>query len=85
MHTNLQYKQYKKELIPELATNHQEADTRMVLHAKHMSDGQPFGNIIVRSNDTDVLIILLTHAGNIQSQLWMDAGLSKIIVGDILI
>ena len=63
--------------MPELSTNQEEADTRMVLHAKQISNTGLYKNVVIRSNDTDVFIILLTHASSISSQLWLDAGLSK--------
>ena len=65
----------KRELIPELASNQEEADTRLAVHVKHMSDNDLFQNIIVRANDTDVLIILLTHVSDLSAHIWMDAGL----------
>ena len=42
----------------------EEADTRLIWHAKHICESIPDRNIIIRANDTDVglLIILLTHA-----------------------
>ena len=48
----------------ELVCRHEEADTRLIWHVKHISESIPDGNIIIRTNDTDVglLIILLTHA-----------------------
>ena len=67
----------QRTLIPELASDQEEADTRLTLHAKHISDSGVFSNIVVRSNDTDVLIILLTHAENMAAHIWMDAGLNK--------
>ena len=46
----------------ELVCSHEEADTRLIWHAKHICGSIPDGNIIIRANDTDVglLIILLT-------------------------
>ena len=44
--------------------NHEEADTRLIWHAKHICGSIPDENITIRANDTDVglLIILLTRA-----------------------
>ena len=50
--------------IDELVCSHEEADTRLIWHVKHICESIPDRNIISRANDTDVglLIILLTHA-----------------------
>lgn len=45
--------------LPNLASTHEEADTRLVLHAIHMC--QDYDRIIVKSDDTDVLVILLYY------------------------
>ena len=45
------------ELVPELQCNHEEADTRIILHAQHAS-----GKCVVHCDDTDVLIILLAYS-----------------------
>ena len=61
--------------VPELFGAHMEADTRVMLHARHADINDP-GNIVVRANDTDVAIVLLAnvHVLNL-SQLWYDSGL----------
>ena len=43
--------------MPELECNHEEADTRMVLHARHAG-----GTCVVHSDDTDVFVLLLGHS-----------------------
>ena len=50
----------EERVVPELRSNHQEADTRMVLHAKHAG-----GKFVIHSDDTDVLVLLLGHAHNL--------------------
>ena len=45
------------EQVPELQCNHEEADTRMILHAQHAG-----GTRVIHSDDTDVLILLLGHS-----------------------
>jgi len=45
------------EPVPELRCNHEEADTRMVLHAHHAG-----GTCIIHSDDTDVFVLLLAHS-----------------------
>ena len=43
--------------VPELESSHEEADTRMILHAKHTN-----GPVVVHADDTDVIVLLLTHS-----------------------
>ena len=43
-------------LVPELQSCQEEADTRMLLHAKHAG-----GSCVFQSDDTDVLILFLAH------------------------
>ena len=45
------------EPVPELQCNHEEADTRMVLHAWHAE-----GMYVIHSDDTDALVLLLAHS-----------------------
>ena len=45
------------ERVDELQCNHEEADTRMALHARHAG-----GTCVVHSDDTDVLVLLLSHS-----------------------
>ena len=42
--------------VPELACDHEEADTRMLLHARHMGQAG-HTNIIIHTPDTDVFLI----------------------------
>ena len=42
-----------------------------------MCESNKDSNIIVRSTDTDVLIILLTHKHALQANIWMDVGVSS--------
>ena len=48
------------EPVPELRCNHEEADTRMVLHARHTG-----GTSVIHSDDTDVLVLLLAHSSSL--------------------
>ena len=48
------------EPVPELQCNHEEADTRMVLHAPHAG-----GTCVIHSDDTDVLVLLLAHSSSL--------------------
>ena len=40
--------------VCELISDHKEADTRLLLHAKHVSDTNHHSCIVIRSPDTDV-------------------------------
>ena len=42
--------------VPELKCNHEEADTRIILHANHAG-----GTCVIHSDDTDVFVLLLAH------------------------
>ena len=43
--------------VPELESSHEEADTRMILHAKHAK-----GNMVIHADDAGVTVLLLTHS-----------------------
>ena len=59
----------------ELYGDHDEADTRMAFHADHSEKHHP-GNIVIRCNDTDVLIIMLANVRHFtNSHIWLDVGL----------
>lgn len=56
-------KSVSKDGVSELTamhSSHEEADTRMILHAVYLS--AQFERIVVRSDDTDVLVLLLHYA-----------------------
>ena len=64
--------------ILDLNCQHEEADTRIVLHIKHACEQIVLPrSIVVRCIDTDVLIILLFHTENIEGFVWMDVGLDR--------
>ena len=57
-----------------LKLTHEEADTRLVLHAVHSQ----FHTVVVSSRDTDVLLLLVSHFQRMQCQhIWMKSGTSK--------
>ena len=63
------------ESVAELYGDHMEADTRVMLHARHADMNDP-GNIIVRANDTDIFIVLLANVPVLRfSHHWYDSGL----------
>jgi hypothetical protein len=55
--------------VPTLVSDHEEADSRIILHAKHAcEDGQ---RIVVQSPDTDLLLLCVSHYREIGcQQLW---------------
>ena len=59
--------------VSALISDHEEADTRLLLHAKHAChDGQ---RIVVQSPDTDVLVLCVSHYCEIGcQQLWFKTG-----------
>ena len=60
--------------IPSLFTSQEEADTRLILHSINLS--QNFERIIIQSDDTNVLVLLLyyTSIGMLDSTVYMHAG-----------
>ena len=46
--------------VPDLCCNHEEADTHMTLHAMHLG-----GTSVIHCDDTDVLLLLLSHSGSL--------------------
>ena len=61
--------------VSELFCNHEEADTRLIFHAKQMS--QSFEKIVIHTPDTDVLLIALGLGVNIDCKLFMKTGVKK--------
>ena len=56
-----------------LYTDHEEeADTRLLLHAKHASIN--YNDIVIRSPDTDVFILMLGQKSSIDANLYLDTG-----------
>ena len=67
----------EERVVPELRSNQEEADTRMVLHAKHVG-----GKCVIHSEDTDVMVLLLGHAHNLgKCYLQKGKGSKRRIVG----
>jgi len=62
--TSINYKD-----VDVLRSNHEEADTRMILHAKHAAD--TFPAVIIVSDDTDVLIICLNSNCSMNGNLYL--------------
>ena len=65
-----------REDLQELSSDHEEADTRIVLHAKHAAAvGYKQVNVLCR--DTDVLVLLLAHREDLCEEIWMFSGTSR--------
>ena len=61
------------EIVPLLCSDHEEADTRLLLQAKHASPTHP--RIVIQSPDTDVAVLSLAHFEDLQCQeLWFRSG-----------
>ena len=56
------------ERVDDLKCGHEKADTRMVLHVQHASSSG-FENILIRSPDTDVFVIMLCVSQLVSSSL----------------
>ena len=56
-----------KEIGELAATGHEEADTRLIIHAKHAAANHP--TVIVISEDTDVFVILLGMHSEIRKRI----------------
>ena len=66
----------KVESVAELYGDHLEADTRVMLHARH-ADMNDLGNIIVRANDTYIFVVLLANVSVLRlNHLLYDLGLN---------
>lgn len=60
--------------LTQLRANHEEADTRLVLHSVHSQ----YNTVVVSSRDTDVLVLLVSHFPRVQCEhLWMMSGTTK--------
>jgi len=61
--------------IVSLQSDQEEADTRIILHCLFVAEAAPAdSSIVVRSPDTDVMVLLLSHANKIQLPLLFDTG-----------
>ena len=61
-------------LLPELTCDHEEADTRLLLHAKHAA-AHRFQDVVIRSPDTDVFIIAI--ASPVTCNMFFDTGVGN--------
>lgn len=69
----LNKKKIKKELIPDLSSCHEEADTRLVYHLSKQS----CGNMVVTTSDTDVVVIILGSIHKISEDIIIRADIGN--------
>ena len=62
--------------VEQLRGNHEEADTRLILHAADACK-VGYGRTIISCRDTDVLVIALHFIDILSKEVWMRAGTSK--------
>ena len=58
--------------VAELASTHEEADTRILLHTKHAS--HDYSAIVIVAEDTDVFILCLAFQSQIDSAMYIKCG-----------
>lgn len=51
-------------VIHDLRSNHEEADTRLILHANHAAQTGIYDHVIISSPDTDVAVLSITHVNS---------------------
>ena len=66
----------RRQSIATLQSTYEEADTRLLLHAKD-AECSGFGRTVIKARDTDVLVIALGHRGQCSKDVWMSAGKIK--------
>ena len=71
---SLDGKVFKEEVVS-LRSSHEEADCRMFFHLYSLPEENQ--NVVIHSNDADVLIIALGQAALLKSDVWIEQGLSS--------
>ena len=62
----------------ELECDHEEADSRMFIHAHYAAENENAGRVIITSPDTDVAVLCLFHCSMLNiSELWFYIGTGK--------
>ena len=65
-------------VIPELCSSQAEADTRIVLHMKHVCAVNSIStDVVIRSPDTDVFLLLLHHCSDVGNKIYFDTGVGN--------
>ena len=70
--TSVDGKTVSCETVPQLASNHEEADTRIILHCVYAA--QTSSAVTVRSPDTDVLVLLVAKCRLVSAALLFETG-----------
>ena len=61
--------------VEDLKSNHEEADTRMLLQAKYAAGQRQEAKRVIQSPDTDILVLSAAHFEDIASkELWFHTG-----------
>ena len=63
-------------LVQNLKSNHEEADTRMILHAKHANNS--YDRILVASPDTDIFLLCVSLQNYIDGRIYFLTGVKSI-------
>ena len=71
-HQAIKINAYSHHIVPELESDHEEGDTRMLLHANHASS--TYRNIVISTPDTDVFMIALANLNEINSNVYFLTG-----------
>ena len=66
----------KRRELPHLSANHEETDTRIILHALDATR-EGYDIIVVKCQDTDVLVLMIYHLGHLNIEVWMMSWASK--------
>ena len=69
-------KTVRKIEIPELKSNQEESDTRVVIYSTYGAT-KGYGSIRVKSPDSDIFFILLNHASKIGADIFFDTGVGN--------
>ena len=57
-----------------IISSNNEADTRILLHARYAAENTSNPHIVVRASDTEIFILLFYFASQLDAQIWMDTG-----------
>lgn len=63
--------------LPDLTSDHEEADTRLVLHANHCATVDKYEKVVIWSPDTDVAVIATEHSPSISAEILFATGTGK--------
>ena len=62
--------------MPELTCTHEEADTRLLLHAAHAAQ-LGYREVVIRSPDTDVAVLAMSYSGEIHARIFFRTGVKN--------